>query len=225
MVNNKGDIVSKQNLKNISFKIGDKKYSPSDDGIVRIILEKDIKDVKDNLIIQTYSDNSNLEKGDYKFIISLYVAYDGLNSNENLASIEIPVFVGKNIYNEDNSFNVIMNDEDKIVTANKNEFNFEFLVSAISENTNIKISLYKKNSLSAYDQNYTIIDLGEYLIDSNLEKYEENIYYVSKKTNEKNTLKINLDTSLFEKRGYMFVFELYESEKLVNKISKKFIVK
>ena len=124
MVNSNGNIVPKQHLKNISFKIGDKKYSPSSDGIVRINLEKGISDIADNLIIQTYSDNYTLEEGNYKFIISLYTAYDGIYSNKNLASIEIPVYVGINTYNNDNNFNVIMNDEDKIITTNKNEFNF-----------------------------------------------------------------------------------------------------
>lgn len=225
MINSNGDIVSKQNLKNVSFKIGDKKYSPSDDGIIRINLEKGISNITDNLIIETYSDNSNLEEGNYKFIITMYTAYDGINSNENLSSIEIPVYVGKNIYNNDNSFNVIMDNEDKIITTNKNEFNFEIMVSTISENTNIKMSLYKKNSLSAYDQSYTIVDLGEYLIDNNFERYDENIFYVTKEPSENSILKVNLDTQLLEKKGYMFVFELYEGEKIVSKINKKFIVK
>ena len=99
------------------------------------------------------------------------------------------------------------------------------LVSEISENTNIKMSLYKKVSLSGYDQEYTIVDLGEYIIDNTFEEYDDYIYYVTKELNNSNNLKINLDTSLLEKRGYMFVFELYEDERLVNKISKKFIVK
>lgn len=223
MINDKGNIISKQNLKNVSFKIGDKKYLVSDDGIVKINLEKGIKDITDNLIIQTFSDNSNLETGNYKFVITLYTAYDGINPNEELTNIEIPVYVGENIYNNDSSFNVIMNNDDKIITTNKNEFNFEILTSNISENTNIKVSLYKKNSFDAIDQNYTIIDLEQYMLETNLEKYDENIYYVSK--DEYSALKINLDTSKLEKQGYMFVFELCEGEKIVNKISKKFIVK
>ena len=36
--------------------------------------------------------------------------------------------------------------------------------------------MYKKESLSAYEQSYTIIDLGEYLLDKNIEKYKN---YVS----------------------------------------------
>ena len=225
LVNSNGDIVSKQNLKNIAFKIGDKKYSPSSDGIVRINLEKGINDIEDNLIIETYSDNYNIEEGNYKFIISLYTAYDGIYSNEILSNIEIPVYVGKNSYNNDNNFNVIMSNEDKIIITKKNEFDFEFLLSETYQNTNIKMSLYKKNSLSAYDQNYTIVDLGKYLTDNSFEKYDENVYYAFKELDNNNKLKLNLDTSLLEKKGYMFVFELYDGEKLVNKISKKFIVK
>ena len=118
-----------------------------------------------------------------------------------------------------------MNNEDKIITKKKNEFNFEFLLSETYQNANIKMSLYKKNSLSAYDQNYTIVDLGEYLPDNTFERFDENIYYAFKELDENNKLNLNLDTSLLKKNGYMFVFELYDGEKLVNKISKKFIVK
>ena len=225
MVNSNGELVPKQNLKNISFKIGEKKYSPSNDGIVRINLEKGISDITDNLIIQTYSDNNNIESGNYKFIISLYTAYDGINSNESLSSIEIPVFVGVNNYNNDSSFNVIMNNEDKIITTPENEFDFKILTTETNEFTNIRMSLYKKNSLSAYDQGYTIIDLEEYIIDNTLEKYDENIYYTLKEFNNNDDLKVKLNTSLLEKKGYMFVFELYDGERLVNKINKKFIVK
>ena len=64
------------------------------------------------------------------------------------------------------------------------------------------------------------------VISSNtFERFDENVYYAFKKIDNNNTLKLNLDTSLLEKRGYMFVFELYDNERLVSKISKKFIVK
>lgn len=225
MVNNEGKIVGKQDLKNIVFKIGDKKYSPSSNGIVKINLEKGINDITDNLIIQTYSDNYDLESGKYKFIITLYTAYDGMYSNEDLSSIEIPVYVGENIYNNDISFNVILDNDDKIVTTIENEFNFNILVSDVTENTNIRMSLYKKDSLSAYDQKYTIVDLGKYIINNNFGESAPNVYYALKDVNENNLLNVNLNTSLLEKKGYMFVFELYEGEKLVNKINKKFIVK
>ena len=85
--------------------------------------------------------------------------------------------------------------------------------------------LYKKVSLSPYDQKYDIIDLGTYLVDNVLELYDENIYYVSNGIDTNGVLNIKLDTSKLDKNGYMFVFELYEDNRIVNKISKKFIVK
>ena len=118
-----------------------------------------------------------------------------------------------------------MNSEDKIITTNENEFDFEILVSEINENTNIKMSLYEKDSLSAYNQNYTLVDLDKYITNNTLEKYEDNIYYALKEPNNSNILKLKLNTDLLKKNGYMFVFELYEEEKLINKINKKFIVK
>ena len=67
--------------------VGDKKYSPLSDGIVRINLDKGLNDITDNLTIQTFKDNSKLEKGNYNFEISLYTAYDGIYSNEYLTKI------------------------------------------------------------------------------------------------------------------------------------------
>ena len=226
LLSSDGEIIEKRYLKNILFMIGENKYLPSSDGIVRINLDKGIKDIDDDLIIQTFKDNSKLEKGNYKFEVSLYAAYDGKYSTESLAKINIPVYVGENIYKNDISFNVLMDNEDKIIATDINEFNFNFLLSDnISDNSNIKISLYKKNLLSAYDQNYTLVDLGDYLVNNTLDKYEENIYYAVKDIKNNDNLNINLNTSLLEKNGYMFIFELYEEEKIVSKINKKFVVK
>ena len=226
LLSSDGNIIEKKYLKNILFMIGDKKYTPSSDGIVRVNLNKGLTDITDNLKIQTFKDNSKLEKGEYKFELSLYAAYDGIYSNKYLTKLEIPVYVGENIYNNDTKFNVLMNNEDKIINTDTNEFNFNFLIrDNKSENSNIKVSLYKKNELSAYDQGYTIIELGNYIEKDILEKFGENIYYATKDIKNNKTLNINLNTSLLQKNGYMFVFELYEDEEIVSKISKKFIVK
>lgn len=225
MINSNGVIVENKYLNNISIKIGEKKYSPSSDGIIRINLEQGINDITDNLIIETFSSNSKLENGEYKFVIELFTAYDGTYSKENHASIEIPIHVGKNSYNTDNSFVVSIDNEDKIITNNSNEFNFNIITKGNYNNADIKVSLYKKASFKSYDQKYNIIDLGEYIIDDNLEKYSDNIYYLSKEILNNHNVSINLNTSLLEKNGYMFVFELYEDGKIINKVNKKFIVK
>lgn len=221
-----GNVVERTHLKNILFQLGDKKYSPSSDGVVRINLSDGLNDVTDKLIIQTFNDNSKLEEGNYKLEVSLYTAYDGIYSNEYLTNLDIPVYVGENSYKNDVNFNIEMSSEDKIITTDINEFNFKFLYDDdISKNINIKVSLYKKSTLSAFDQKYTIIDLGDYLLDNSLEKYDENIYYVFKDIKNNEIFNINLDIDTLEKNGYMFVFELYKADKLVSKINKKFIVK
>ena len=56
------------------------------------------------------------------------------------------------------------------------------------------MSLYKKNSLSAYDQNYTIVDLGNYLTSNTFERFDENVYYAFKEFDKNNKLNLNLDT-------------------------------
>ena len=70
-----------------------------------------------------------------------------------------------------------------------------------------------------------MINISDYLLDGGFTKNADKIIYYVSGQEESNKLKLNLDTSLLKKNGYMFVFELYEEDKLVNKISKKFIVK
>ena len=109
LLDQNGNIVEKTHLKNILFMVGDKKYSPSSDGVIRINLDKGLNDITDNLIIQTFNDNSKLEEGNYKLEVSRYTAYDGIYSNEYLTKMEIPVYVGENTYKNDINFNVEMN--------------------------------------------------------------------------------------------------------------------
>ena len=46
------------------------------------------------------------------------------------------------------------------------------------KNPNIKVSLYKKKLLTAYDQNYIIVDLADYVSDT-LNEFSTNLYYVT----------------------------------------------
>ena len=93
------------------------------------------------------------------------------------------------------------------------------------------MSLYKKDELTAYNQNYTQVDLAEY-VNNTLLKSTDKVYYASLNpkiydgtNNTYNTFEINLVTSVLEYTGYMFEFELYDDDTKIGTIQKKFIVR
>ncbi len=108
---------------------------------------------------------------------------------------------------------------------------FDILQAEDLKEPSIRISLYKKNSLTAYNQDYTIIDLKDYMV-NDLVKVEDNVYSI---TNDPirytspdylyNNFELNLITENLENNGYKFVFDLYDGNKKIGTINKYFIVK
>lgn len=232
IVDAEGNVVNKKYLKNIKYSISDTYYPIDDDGIARINLNNGINDFNDNLIISTELDNSELQSGTYYFKISSYVSYDGKYSSEyseDVVTIPVTNKTTKVTY----SFDVLLDNSNRLVSNEEENttIHFDILQKGPFYNPNIRVSLYKKKELTAYDQSYTLIDLNEY-VTNNLESITDKIYYASKYPyfytgykNSYNTLDLELINSKFENTGYKFVFELYDGNKKIGTIEKKIIVK
>jgi hypothetical protein len=126
-----------------------------------------------------------------------------------------------------------MNDEDRIISKTDDEVAilFNILQSGYLNNPNIRISLYEKNQLTAYNQDYSIVDLSNYVSDT-LNIVTTNIYYVSTNPVQYaapdylyNIFELNLITANFNNNGYKYVFDLYDDTKKIGTIEKYFIVR
>ena len=53
-----------------------------------------------------------------------------IKSQFSLTNLDIPVYVGENSYKNDVNFNIEMSSEDKIITTDVNEFNFNCTTSS-----------------------------------------------------------------------------------------------
>lgn len=233
MVDSLGNIVDREYLKSIIFKIGDNVYYPSSDNKVRINLNSGSSNTNKVLTIITNENNSGLEEGTYYFKISNYISNDGYYYTElGKDEISIPVVVAGNDNKIVYGFDVIMSNENHIINKINKEVNISFniLQNGNFANPNIRVSLYKKDVLSAYNQDYSIVDLSDY-VTNELNMYTDNVYYVS--TNPKkyngnpntyNNFNLNLITSNFANTGYKFVFSLYSGTKKIGVIEKYFIV-
>ena len=232
MVDSEGSIVDKKYLKNIKYTISDVQYGIDDDGIARINLDNGINSFNGNLVISTTRDNSELESGNYYFKIYSYVSYDGKYSNEYSEDV-VTIPVTNNTSKVTYSFDVLLNNTNRIISKveENTTIHFEMLQRGPFYNPNIRVSLYKKNELTAYDQGYTLVDLKEY-VTNELENITDDIYYASKYPyfytgykNSYNLLDLELVNSKFENTGYKFVFELYEGNIKIGTKELKFIVK
>lgn len=231
MVDEKGNTIEKKYLKNIKYSILDTDYGIDDDGIARINLDNGINTFNNNLVITTSLDNSELASGNYYFKINSYVAYDGKYSDE-ISDTVVTIPVTNNTSKVEYSFDVLLDNESRIISKfdENTSIHFDMLQSGIY-NPNIRVSLYKKKELTAFDQSYTLVDLSEY-VTNNLESISDKVYYASKypliyngyKTSY-NTIDLGLINSKFENTGYKFVFELYSGSTKIGTIEKKIIVR
>ena len=108
---------------------------------------------------------------------------------------------------------------DKTLESHLVSFNINYLGSLVEPN--IRVSLYEKNDLTAYNQNYTLIDIAQYTSD-NLVYVSDKKYFVDALNP---TFNLNLIPNKFNNNGYKFVFELYDGIRKITRTEKYFIVK
>lgn len=230
LVDSQGRIVNKENLKNITFEVDGQTYLPTKDNIIKINLNTN-QSTQTTLSITTHQTTSKLKEGTYYIKINGYASYDGENYDSVVGNaIMIPVTISKPKNNFDYNFDVLLNNEDRIIDkGTQKTLNFRILQDKI-ENANIKVSLYQKDELTAYNQDYTLIDLADYTT-TTLDEYISNVYYVTRnaiqysQNQQYNTFQINFDTTELDKTNYKFVFDLYDGNQKIATINKNIIVR
>ena len=229
VVDGSGNIVSKDHLKNIIFEVDDTAYAFDSDNIIRVNLDTN-SSVANTLSVITHQCNSTLEDGTYYIRINPYYSYDGKFYDSVLNStIDIPLVVSNSVNVYDYSFDVLMNSDSIINQGDDVQLSFNVLEDSVV-NPNIKVSMYQKDELTAFNQDYTLIDMGDYT-DDILDLYIDSVYYVSRNpvsysvSGQYNTFSINMDTDNLDKTCYKFVFDLYEGNRKISSVSKYIIIR
>lgn len=229
ITNESGETLAKEYLKNLTFAIQDQFYYPEDNGVIYIPLTN-----QNVLTITTKSGNSNLPLGNYTLHLQGYTSLDGkyvASLSENTTSI--PLIVSDTPMSFNYGLQLITDENKRIL--NKTETNttlsFDVLNTGILTEPNLRVSLYQKKSLTAYNQEYQLINLQDYAT-STLDQAGLNSYYVARvaknydgTTSSYNHYDVNLDLSKMSSGGYEFVFELYDGTKKIGSVSKKYIVR
>ena len=216
------------NYKGIKFRYNDHIYTPNSNNITLIDLGTNynqdiILDIIGNI------DNTSYINGTYYFKITSYLFKNiKIKKYESENSVLIPLIFNKDYTKLDYSFNVWLDNSSIIDTENNRIINFNIIENGNLANPNVRVSLYKKKALTAYNQEYVLIDLNKYI--ENGLVGDNKIYYAL--TNPK-SYDINESINKFslilkdniESNGYMFKFQLYDGDNLVGETSIKAIIR
>ena len=225
-----GEVLAKEYLQSMAFTVDGVNYYLENNGVLYIPLSTE----NATLTVTTRESASSLPIGEYVLHMKGYSSYDGKYASSYSANEQtIPVLVTEESMNFTYGLDVKTDDAKRIL--NKNDGNvtlsFDVLHTGALAEPNIRVSLYQKQELTAYNQDYQIIDLQNYAT-SSLDLASTNMYYVARvaKTYDgteasANHYEVNLDLSKMSSGGYQFVFELYDGTKKIGSINKKYIVR
>ena len=191
-------IVNKDNYKGLKFIYKSKNYSPNKTNKTLIKL-----DDSNSITIKTSEDISGLLEGNNTLKISLGLTYNNVIKYQSNEFISIPIVNNKlNNY----SFNISTNK--RIVSANDL---FKFNINSSIDKPTIEVSLYKKKERNGANQEYTKVDISDYINESldNISKGETQLSFKDG----------------VEKNSYMFVFNLYDGDTLASEYSIKVVVR
>lgn len=219
MVDSQGNIVSKEHLKNMKFMMDNQVYTPESDGVVRINLNSGLASTTKTLTIETSRGDLDLASGTYFLKLYSYASYDGVYSTLTSNEISIGVSVNGSTASHVEKFDVHM---DNVIKYSDKKIDLGIDYAGGLTNPNVRVSLYKKEQLTAYNQDYVLVDLADYLTDS-LVPASDNAYYLISNLVANNS--ITLNTKQLDCGGYLFVFELYDGDNRIGSLEKKFIVR
>ena len=196
VVDESGSVISREYYKDLRFKYNGNIYVPSYNNKTNIDLGNN---VSKNINLDVITNNVNLN-GTYYLKITGYLSIDGINKEyETDNYVLIPLVVERHT-SDGYTFNV---DIESNIIDKVNGAYFDIDASGL-DNPKLHVSLYKKKTLTAYNQEYVLVDLADY-VNGDLNEIDNNIY-------EFNLADINFTFKDVENNGYKFLFELYDGD-------------
>ena len=191
-------IVNKDNYKGLKFIYKSKNYSPNKTNKTLIKL-----DDSNSITIKTSEDISGLLEGNNTLKISLGLTYNNVIKYQSNEFISIPI-----VNNKQNNYSFNISTNKRIVSANDL---FKLNINSSIDKPTIEVSLYKKKERNGANQEYTKVDISDYINESldNISKGETQLSFKDG----------------VEKNSYMFVFNLYDGDTLASEYSIKVVVR
>lgn len=209
----KNNLVNRDIFKDLRIKYNNTIYVFDGNNRVNINLGKNYNQ-NINLDILTFDGNTDIE-GTYYLKLKGYLSIDGINKKyTSTDDISIPLrFTKEN--NCDYDFEVELTSP--IINKGGN-FSFDITYDGELTDPKLKVSLYKKSELTAYNQNYELVDLKRY-VENNLTTSSDYKYEINLED-----LVLNIKDNV-ESNGYKFVFELYDGNDKITETTIKTIIR
>ena len=203
VIDKDNNIVNKDKYKSLKFIYNGVSYSPNNTNKTLIKLDN-LNNIGETLTIKTSEDISGLLDGDNTLKITLGLTFNNLIKYRSNNSINIPIVINKRA----NNYGFGISTNKRIISANDL---FKFNINASIDNPTIEVSLYKKKERNGTNQEYTKVNISDYI--------NESINTIS---NGETQVSFKDDV---EKNSYMFEFTLYDGDTLVGKNSIKVVVR
>ncbi len=217
LVDSNGNKLNKKYLDYLNIEINNEKILSDNDDIIKYITPNNENEIK----ITTNEEKLELTKGTYYLKITSIISPDGKNSPASSKEINIPVIVMEDAYEVTHGFNVNLNTN--IIDKNEDKITLSIGKLGTFINPSVRISLYEKTNLTAYDQTYTEVDINTFLKEelTNIHNY---VYSLDESNDSAKEITLNFNNKL-NYRGYKLVFELYDGNTKIDTVKKHFIVR
>lgn len=226
LYNNQGEVVTGTSLLGLTYVIDGVAYSPNIDGTTRIKVSDKVGNVKTWVKVNTGT--SNLATGNYKLVVETFGSPDGIYYGlKSSASKTFDITIINEIYgldiNTDEKMMIIYQKTGNTLNGdNRLTYNIEY--NSGLANPNIKVKFYRRNYDEVYDNNFTLVDLKDYITNSLTPTARDKEYLVVNNPNEINNFTLLLKDKL-QIGTYKFEFILYDDDSQIGTIEKYIIIK
>lgn len=222
-----GNRVNNDSLLGINFELDGQYYYPRIDGTTRIAIADKVTEVLARIKINT-ENNSTLATGDYKIRIESFGSSDGIYYGlvaSDMVELDIRIInfaYGLKMATTNKA--KIIDKETGFTDAQNNSIAVALQYSSSLSKPNITVSLYRRDYSEIYSQEYTLVDLQEYVVDTLNPAKREKEYEVSQNPVETINyflyLKPNLVTGT-----YKLVNKLYDGDVYIGETYEYLIIK
>ena len=222
-----GNRLNNDSLLGVNFELDRKLYYPRIDGTTRINIADNVTDVLAKIKMNT-QDNTTLATGDYKIRIESFGSSDGIYYGLNASDmVELDLRIINSSYGlkvrTGDKFKFV--DKDKGVTDNgNNTLKTEIEYSSSLTNPVVAVSLYRRDYSDIYSQEYTLVDLKDYVKDVLISTEREKEYRVTTSPNSTINHVLLLKTDLIT-GTYKLVYKLYDNDTYVGEAYEYVIIK
>ena len=220
-VDSSNNDVEKKYLNNIYITLDNKDYYFNDSNTIKVNYGSLNTIASKTLTISTIENSNKLSPGMYYLKISNFITTDKVTyENKNTTEISIPILVTYNGSNLDYTFNITNGNINLEKNSSNKTVTFNIEESGNLTNPIIKVSLYEKKNLTAYNQEYDLVNLSDYTTNT-LTSLPNNKFNIG---NSSMTFNLTLINRNFNNNSYKYLFELYDGDTKIGDQEKYFIV-